>query len=58
MIEGEKSFWPGYYEVNARRALVWCDDWTMPVDEIWHSYVVYRYPKPKRKENGNGRSIA
>ena len=42
-----------YYEVTISGPIVCCDDWTTPVDEIWQSYVVYRYPKPKRKENGD-----
>jgi hypothetical protein len=31
-----------YYEVSMGHGpIVYCDDWTMPIDEVWISYVVY-----------------
>lgn len=31
---------PNYYEVFVTGPIVMCDDWTMPVDKCWYSYVV------------------
>jgi hypothetical protein len=49
------SPFPEYYSVRAQGPIVSCDDWTMPIDDLWHSYVVYRYPKPKQREGNNAR---
>jgi hypothetical protein len=30
-----------FYSVSIYMAEVMCDDWTMPIDEIWASYIVW-----------------